>query len=315
MIVGIDETGDFREGSRAWLVAVLVRPSSLTTIEAALKTWERQTRRRLGLSNEIKGAQIDAVAAESFVHDVVEAGDGISVFWTAKAVDFDEVSRAGMAVQRRILADGYTAWADMQVGSDDPQRRRFEGALRHWAGWIRARSDRDMLKLATLAMLLPLSVAWSFARSIAGGYDEELVELSIHIDRGYVSQSEMVVWRDIVRNVFYDRTRLRPIPFSDQWAPDHPVLEAFVEKSLGGTTFQLHQSFKERIDFYDSASTPVVRIADVVAAIVRRGEDSGPLLAARRLLKPSHFDSYPYAVLQWTGEERDPGPNPWATLI
>ncbi len=43
-------------------------------------------------------------------------------------------------------------------------------------------------------------------------------------------------------------------------------------------------SRKERIDFYDSASPPVVRIADVVAAIVRRGEDSGPLLAARRLL-------------------------------
>ncbi len=131
---------------------MLVRPSSLTTIEAALNTWERQTRRWLGLSNELKGAQIDPMAAESFVHDVVEAGDGTSAFWTAKAVDFDEASSAGMSVQRRILADGYAAWADMQVGSDDPQRRRFEGSLRHWAGWVGARSDRDMLKLATLAI-------------------------------------------------------------------------------------------------------------------------------------------------------------------
>ena len=80
---------------RAWLVAVLVRPSSLTTIEAELRTWERQTRRRLGLSDEIKGTQIDAAAAESFVHEVVEAGDGASVFWTAYAVDFDAASRAG----------------------------------------------------------------------------------------------------------------------------------------------------------------------------------------------------------------------------
>lgn len=315
MIVGIDETGDFRDGSRAWLVAVLVRPSSLTTIEAALRTWERQTRRRLGLSNEIKGTQIDTAAAESFVHEVVGAGDGASVFWTAHAVDFDAASRAGMTVQRRILSDGYAAWADMQVGSDDPRRRKFEGVLRHWAGWMRARDDREMLKLATLATLLPLAVEWAFGRSIAGGFDEELVELSIRIDRGYVSQSEMVIWRDIVRNVFYDRTRLRPIPFSDQWGPDHPVLEAFVEKSLGETTFQLKPSFKERIDFHDSATTPVVRIADVVAAIVRRGEDGGPLLAARRLLKPSHFDSYPYTVLQWTDEARDPGPNPWATRM
>ena len=117
----------------------------------------------------------------------------------------------------------------------------------------------------------------------------------------------MVIWRDIVRSVFYDRTRLRPIPFSDQWEPDHPVLVAFVENSLGDTTFQLHESFKERIDSYDSASTPVVRIADVVAAIVRRSEDSGPLLAARRLLKPSHCDSYPCTVLARTGERLTPG--------
>lgn len=314
MIVGIDETGDFREGSRAWLVAVLVRPASLTTIEAALTTWERQTRRRLSLSNEIKGSQIDTAAAESFVHDVVEAGDGASVFWTAQAVDFDAANRASMAVQRRILSDGYTAWADMQVGSDDPQRKKFERVLRHWADWVRARDDREMLKLATLANLLPLTVEWSFGRSIAGGYDEELGELSIRVDRGYVSQSEMVIWRDIVRNVFYERTSLRPIPFSDQWEPDHPVLEAFVEKHLGGTTFQLRPSFKERIDFYDSATTPMVRIADVVAAIVRGGESGGSLRVARQLLKPHHFDSFPYTVLQWTDQPRAAIPNPWTTL-
>jgi hypothetical protein len=92
------------------------------------------------------------------VLDVVEAGNGTSAFWTAIAVDFDEASRVGMSVQRRILADGYTAWADTQVGSDDPQRRRFEVSLRHWADWVGARSDRDMLKLATLAVILPLSV-------------------------------------------------------------------------------------------------------------------------------------------------------------
>ena len=313
MIVGIDETGDFREGARAWLVAVLVRPSSLTAIEAALQTWENQTRRRLGLSNEIKGGQIDASAAEYFVSHVVGAGDGVSVFWTAVAVDFDEAAHAGMSVQRRMLADGYFAWAEMLVGSKDPQRRRFEGSLRNWAAWIRSRSDRDMLKLSTLGMLLPLTVEWSFGRSIAGGYDEELVELSVHIDRGYVSKSDMSVWRDLVRNVLFDRSSEHPIPFSDQWAPDHPVIEAFVERSLGETIFQLRQSFKERINFYDSASTPVIRIADTIAAIVRRGEDSGSLLAARVLLKPSHFDSYPYTLLQWTGKERDRGPNPWAT--
>ena len=56
VIVGIDETGDFRDGSRAWFAAALIRPSGYVAVEAALRGWERRTRRRLGLANEIKGA-------------------------------------------------------------------------------------------------------------------------------------------------------------------------------------------------------------------------------------------------------------------
>ena len=76
VIVGIDETGDFRDGSRAWFAAALIRPSGYVAVEAALRGWERRTRRRLGLANEIKGAQIDAEAVAEFVADVVGAGDG-----------------------------------------------------------------------------------------------------------------------------------------------------------------------------------------------------------------------------------------------
>jgi hypothetical protein len=112
VIIGIDETGDFRDDSRAWFVAALIRPSAMPAIEGALRRWERDTRLRLGLANEIKGARIDPVAAMAFVTDVIGAGDGESVRWIAFAVDVHDASRRAMAVQRQILVDGYEGWGE-----------------------------------------------------------------------------------------------------------------------------------------------------------------------------------------------------------
>lgn len=303
MIVGIDETGDYSDGTRTWIAAVLVRPSSLEQVEVALQRWERDTRQRLGLANELKGAKIDLGAAESFVADVVRAGDGGSVRWTAFAVDVDSQNMEAMAEQRHLLADGYSSWADMQRRSMDPSRRKFERQLRHWEGWVRARSSRQMLKLTALATTLPTLLEWSFGLSIAGGYDEELLDLAFYIDRGYVKTAELVIWRDILRSVFMSRTLSRPIPFSSEWPVDHPVLKAFVERSRG-EGFELKSDFKNRIDFHDSVATPVIRVADVVAAVVRRGVDDGPLSNALSMLRSRRLDVFPYTLLQWTGTGR-----------
>lgn len=310
MIVGVDETGDFGDGTRAWFAAVLVRPSSLNQVGEALRQWERDTRRRLRLANELKGAQIDGAAGEAFVTDVMAAGDGRSVRWTAFAVDVDEQSYAAMAIQRQILADGYERWADLQVGAEDPDRQRSERQLRHWAAWVRARSDHQMLKLSTLAMILPTLLEWSFGLSIAHGHDEELLDLAFYLDRGYIKASELVIWRDILRNVFIDRSQQRPVPFSAEWPPDHPVLQAFVERPHGDG-FVLKQSFKDRIDFYDSATTPIIRMADVVAALIRRGLEGGPVADALEGLRSRRLDSFPYTLLKWTSTVPQHIPNPY----
>ena len=70
-------------------------------------------------------------------------------------------------------------------------------------------------------------------------------------------------------------------------------------------------SFKDRIAFYDSARTPAVRVADVLAAILRRGLDGGELSGALAALRGAHFRPWPYTLLQWTDNVPDPGPNPY----
>lgn len=310
MIIGLDETGDFSDGSRAWFVAAFIRPSTYADVVAALRKWERRTRRRLGLVNELKGNQIDAQAAEEFVADVVGTGDGNSVRWTAYRVDMNGASSTAMAVQRQLIADGYERWADMHAQSEDPELRRLKRVLRQYAAWIRSRGDRQMLKIATLALILPELQAHAFAIAISNRYDDELVELSFRIDRGYIKSSELPNWRDLVRNAFIEGTRKHPTPFSPDWPPNHPVLQAFVERE-DGDTYMLHSSFKDRIDFYDSSSTPAIRIADVLAAILRRGLEAGPLTSALRLLDAVSFNAYPYTLLSWTDDVPDARTNPY----
>ena len=88
------------------------------------------------------------------------------------------------------------------------------------------------------------------------------------------------------------------------------MLQALVERE-DGNTYVLHLSFKDRIDFYDSSSTPAIRIADVLAAILRRGLEAGPLTRALRLLADVSFNDYPYTLLSWTDDVPDALTNPY----
>lgn len=206
--------------------------------------------------------------------------------------------------------EGYEHWAQSQFESDDPARERFGRQLAHMADWVRARSNRQLLRMTTLGAILPPIVEHAFGFSIARGFDDELVELRVHLDRGYVKRSEMLMWRDILRSIFISRTQEQAIPFSTEWGPDHPVLQTFVEQQAG-TSVLLKPTFKERIDFYDSASTPVVRLADVIASIVRRGAHGGDLTRPFQKLRTRCLHDYSYKLLQWTSERQHSIWNPY----
>jgi hypothetical protein len=310
VIVGVDESGDFRDGSRGWFLAAFIRPATLPIVEGALREWERATRRRLGLTNEIKGAQLDNAAAEAFVRQVAWVDASAPVRWVAHAVDIDEDNRRAITVQRQLLADGYDRWAATQLASDDAERQRFGRVLAQHARWVRARGQQQSLKLLTLTTIIPEHVGCAFAIAMTNRFDEDLVELSIRIDRGYIKHTDLPMWRDVLRNAFIDVSRKRPLPFSDQWGPDHPVIQAFVERGRG-SSFEMRPSFKDRIDFYDSASSPVVRVADVMVAILRLGVDGGPLAGALRLLRETVLGTHLYTLLAWSDEAPERGPNPY----
>lgn len=309
MRVGIDESGDFRLDSRAFFAAVLIRPSAYEQVIADHRSWERETRRRLGLQNEIKSTALDEEARTAFIERVLDR-EPTPVIYKAYAVDVDAETMQAMNVQRLTFSTAYDGQADTQDQSPDPEVRQGAKSYRSQAHWIRGLSDTALVKLMTLAAIVPSVVEWAVGFSIAKGFDDELDRLQVTIDRGYIKGAELASWREVLRNVFITETRRRPLTYSAEWTDEHPFLVRFVER-VKGDGMLLKPAFKEMIDFADSTASPEVRIADVVAGIVRSSHTvPGGETSAERL-SPFSAPPRPYTLLRWDPARRDPAPNPY----
>src|SRR4051794_4895577 len=58
----------------------------------------------------------------------------------------------------------------------------------------------------------------------------------------------------------------------DSWNDDHPFVSKFIEQQRDDGGVVLRLAFQKTIDCYDSERTPEVRLADVIAAVVRRAD-------------------------------------------
>ncbi len=174
MIVGVDESGDFRAGTRGFFAAIFIRPSERDRVVTAHRDWERRVRRSLALNNELKGHVVPDRFAREFCNEVLYNANGTSVGYLAFAVDHTPASAAAMDLQRSLFASGYNEWADTMGQSDDARKRKGATSVRQLGDWIRGLAPIPFLKLLTLGSILPELLEWSLGRSIADGFDTEL---------------------------------------------------------------------------------------------------------------------------------------------
>jgi hypothetical protein len=310
VIVAIDESGDFRVGSVGVWAAVFIRPSALEAISAAHVAWERDARRALGVSNELKGSQLDDEWASAFVRRVMSGSGGSPIEYRCVAVEVSSANFAAMAVQREVFGEGYDSWAETLETDGKPGASRRANAVRNLAAWVRALSDHQALKLMTLSHFVPTCVEWAIGRSCAARFDDELGDLAVWIDSGYIPRSQISAWREVLRNAFINTTHDRPIVYLDSWTADHPFLQRFVEVPRG-TGLILKPAFKEMIEFRESSSTVAVRIADVVASVVRRSQLLEEPFGAYALLRAHCLHPESFTLIEWTQDRRPPRPNPY----
>ena len=145
-------------------------------------------------------------------------------------------------------------------------------------------------------------------------FDDELDRLTVTIDRGYVKQDDLFRWRDLLRSTFIGYTHDNPLPTLDTWDGSHAFMKKFVAENRGEGGLVLTPAFKEMIDFDSSEATPEVRLADVIAAVVRREEFGSEHLASYPLLRTFSLIPQRYKLIEWTTDVRESTWDPYASL-
>lgn len=308
MLIGVDESGSFKEGTRALFVGVLIRPSERDDLLLAHRTWEKAVRKNLGLANELKGYSVTDYWGQRYFKEVLARDGCRRVGYLAVAVDVDNASLSAMEVQRQIFSEQYARWADDCRSKEQHERVKW---IEQHAEWVRVRSPVQILKLVMLGTFVANLLEMAMPEAILGGFDEELEHLKVMIDRGYVKQDDLPRWREVLRNAFINESHLRPITILDTWPDDHPFLQKFVDRGGNGPTL-LKPAFRDMIEFYDSAATPEVRIADVVASLVYRATIIGEQLPCYSSIRTLSLEpQHPYTLFAWTTNRRPPMANPY----
>lgn len=308
MIIGVDESGDFRSGSRGLFVGVFIRPRDRAEVTETFRSWERRARKSLGLQNELKGHAITDPWAHSLIQNVLAPRRRHPIRYLAFAVDVSNGNRSAMDVQRELFIESYTQWAE------DSRRRgnsRAASSIERHTEWVRARPYSHLLRLVTLGTIVMTLLEWALPQAILGGFDDELEHMQVLIDHGYVTRDDLPRWRELLRNAIINESRIHPLPILDTWPSDHPFLRRFVDSGSNGATL-LKPAFREVIDFHDSVATPEVRIADILAGLVCRKTIAGDNLHSYSSLRRLSLDAgSPYRLIVWTKNRRPAIENPY----
>lgn len=310
MIIGVDESGDFRLGSRGLFVGVFIRPRERDDIVHLYRAWEGRVRTALGLTNELKGHALTDSWARPLFRDVLAYDGRRRVRYLAFAVDVSRANLDAMEVQRQFFQEDYGRWANDLRAGDEAKRALW---VEQHAEWTRVRPPVQILKLVMLGTIVTTLVEWALPQAILGGFDHELEHLQVLIDRGYVKQGDLPRWRELLRTAIINESHAHPLPILDTWTDDHPFLRKFIE-SRGNGPILLKPAFREMIDFHDSVATPEVRIADVLASLIYRATITAENLESYRLIRGLSLEPSPYRLIAWTKNRRPPMKNPYLSI-
>jgi len=254
----------------------LIRPSAINRVTETLTQWENATRLRLpDQPEEIKSSALDDEGRQSFVESVLlPEANGICYFAVAASITQTVIDWG------KTLRDHWIENMDKAIAvAKEDGRNRFANEMTSTRGWLRSTSGAMMIKMSILNAAIARSLRQATGTSFALGFDDELGELRYFIDRGFI-RSAPDFWKDVLRSSLMHATQIEPIVVVDTWDDTHPFMSTFVERTVEDF-IQLTPEFRNRFEFYDSRDSIPIRIADIIAGLLRRrfiNDDSSPYL-------------------------------------
>jgi hypothetical protein len=283
MIIALDETGDFRVGSKAWqfFVGAHVREGK----EAQYKKWEKRLPRHLkGGAGEFKGATLPEQYLADFVDEVLVPHPQVRI--TPEAL-VPEIQLPEHIDSFRDVT--LATMNDLQLQARKVGDSRSAAQSQAMANWFRKLSVPQLLKLVAMVFCATHALMDSVAEAWWGGYDLELADLEFKVDRDFIREpTHQNYWMQILRASFQASEKSLASPST--W----PIVDHPFKKLYGlGSGWDFTVLFTKKTCFLDSKKHFELRIADIVAAILRRAfakTDCESLLDRVRLLftGPNH---------------------------
>jgi hypothetical protein len=311
MIIGIDDTGNF-ENEVSFFCSVLVRPTQLTEFEKIFIQWERNTRKELGLTGEIKGASLPPESLYDFADKVIRNDISKWVLCVGSIGAQEESVTRYCEMQKKVALEGLERGIEFYLKRDSG-KSKIANQYRNLVDWYKRLNNQNLLKITVLSECIAKSIKWGVIKAAVDEYDEELSEMRLFIDESFISRQRdtLLNWEDLMRSILWQISYKDPLVIPTEWGNDHPFIEKFIQQSQGQKVL-LKPALRQSIDFYKSHQNPIIRIADITGVLIRKRELSHMNAEAYGIVREYLADKR-ITLLSLT-TERSGIPSPYAPL-
>ncbi len=317
MIISIDESGDFREGStsRHFFCGISLRQQSdlYRQKKDQFLDWERSLPKRLKDSKgEFKSSNLSEENLSAFVENVIDI-DPIIIITPMQfrpSANPRKVIEKHKNIQLAGINDGILLYTKQK-------KMKLVKTYKDFSNWYRKLSYPEYVKLLLLGACITKSLSNTFGTAIALGFDSELVDLRIILDEGYVKSREQdIFWHEILRNQLYFFSHQDPLLYPIEWQESgHP----FFDKYQKDGHIELNELFQQNCKFGSSRTYFEIRIADTVSTILNRYQNKGVCQGSYEAMKKKFAKDGKITeiILKDIDFENRIGkevPNPWGNL-
>ncbi|MDX2027974.1 MAG: DUF3800 domain-containing protein [Alphaproteobacteria bacterium] len=268
MLIAIDESGSFDVKSKDinFFIAVHYRETGLRIEKKRRQfcAFEKSLPRSLKNSKgEFKGSRLSDEQLSEFADIVFGLPPKLGI--TPVALRSSEQSSLVIAKHRQVATAGIQEGIKGYLSLGRPAVARTYEEFGNWFGRL---NDSQFLKIILLGHCIINSLINNIGHAISGGYDLELPNIRIVIDRDFIREERhLTFWKDLLRNQLWHISKQTPIPLLKTWRTQgHPFLDKFTRNGR----LDFNELFVKSCQFGFSHESPELRIADFSATIIGR---------------------------------------------
>ncbi len=317
MIVGIDDSGSFKDEHMGMFAAVYVRPKKYDKLKSVFEKWESDLPEECKKDGEVKGWLLNDEQLMYFAENILlnnnVHGTKHHVFATP-LIDFNvETVKNQRTKNVRQLLEG----AD-QYRKDGKEYYEIAQFYVDMSKWLSKRSLKTLLKIELLASTIFGAINDSIIWSVNKGFDRELGELTIRMDKGFIEKPiHMRYWLDTMRTALWHLSyHGGGFIHLDTWKSNHPYIKRFNKYPKSRENLAVFTNeIRNCMNFYDSKEYFEIRMADIVAnAYFRHYVKKEDLKCINIFKKTRLYPSKTYTIVAVQPTEVET-PNPYTDSI